>query len=710
MHLFRLSKLTTTAVCVLAMLGANAHAQQVALLDSGAEEGEGYTLTDGFNYFLNSDDTSDVSARDEEGHGTVSARLVGEAFTGEIVPFVVTDGAAMREFEDQTTVARDSALSDILGRADVRVVGITWGTEGVTGSSAPLLPQLSNANKVVAIMAGNEFKSQPNALSTTSFNLDGVIIVGGTDADGVLLPQTNRAGTTANKYVTAIGLPTLDALEGGSSWATARISGIAGAVLQQNPNLTAAEVVDVILQSAEDLGETGIDSEYGRGFIRNAKQVLDNVIGPIVVPIPPPIERGPGSGSSGGGGGAAGLLLGGALAGALLLMKKPKGKLEKTLVLDSYGRTFQLDLGEQIVVDEGDLHLNQFFHSLDQTSVSDGFELPGLRSHVVFAATTNVDHRLDMKRYFSDPTDVAWRDQQASVSMAISSQLSNDVALNAGYQINPDQLFGGASELSSHTQFGASSFISGQSFSSLLTGFGAQANALSFNYQPSTSKKSAIKAGLISIKQTQRFGRESFSSVLESRYKFNDKASVAVQFGQIEEQGSLFGGSAGGIFGVDTATTYAVNLRGVLRASDKFQWIANYGIGRTHVDSSDDSLLGSFSSLSSDWYSLGLVGNNVWRTRDQIGFSFSQPLKVRSGNVSFSLPTHRAFSGDIAFDTERVNLADTNATENRIEGYYRTMLNDKIELGSFLSYRKNPNHVSDDGNELLLMATFRYQH
>jgi hypothetical protein len=114
--------------------------------------------------------------------------------------------------------------------------------------------------------------------------------------------------------------------------------------------------------------------------------------------------------------------------------------------------------------------------------------------------------------------------------------------------------------------------------------------------------------------------------------------------------------------------------------------------------------------LRSDWYSIGLIGNNVWRAQDQIGLAFSQPLKIRSGGVNYSLPTGRAASGDILFDRDRINLADTGATERSLEGYYRTRLTDKIELGGFVAYRQNPNHIADQGNELLLMATLRMAH
>jgi hypothetical protein len=506
------SRLVAMTVSSIVIISANAHAQQVALLDSGIDPDAGFNVFPGFNYFLNTSDTSDVSDREGEGHGTVSARLVTEAFSGEIVPFVITDGQSLQLFEDQVRAARDSALSDILGRDDVRVIGITKASSGAAGSAAPLLPQLSEANKVIAIMAGNNESSQPSVLATSSFNLQGVIIVGATDADGVLLPASNRAGTTQNRYVAANGLPSDDGALGGSSWATARISGIAGAVLLQNPDLTGEEVVDIILRSAEDRGAEGIDAEYGRGVILSADQVLNNAIGPTVVPVDPITP--PNDSGGGGGGGGAGLLLGGAVAAALLLLRKPKAKLEKTLVLDSYGRAFQIDLGEHIEVSDGRLHLEDFFHGLSQTSVGDQFVLPELNTMVAYGASTNDDHRFDMIEYFGMPGDIVLENQQAEVSVAVRSKLTSQIDLSTGYRVSPHQTYGAVSQLDSHELFGSSSFISGQAFSSVLSGFGAQAQTASVNYRPKKFSNASLKFGLASVDQNRDFGLDSMSSIL----------------------------------------------------------------------------------------------------------------------------------------------------------------------------------------------------
>jgi hypothetical protein len=256
--------------------------------------------------------------------------------------------------------------------------------------------------------------------------------------------------------------------------------------------------------------------------------------------------------------------------------------------------------------------------------------------------------------------------------------------------------------------FGNSSFLTGQAFGSVLSGFGSQANTLGLEYSSNKFSKASAKLGFVSVDPSRRFAQDSFSSIVEGRYQFNEGAGLTLQFGQIEEKGGLFGSAAGGTFGVKRATTYALNLSGNMKLNEKLSVIANYGVGKTTVASAQNSLLKGFTNLDSNWYSVGLVANNLFRPQEQIGVAISQPLKITSGSVNYSIPTGRAFNGDIVFDSERISLSETGATEQNIEAYYRTMLSDKLEFGSFVSFRQNPNHVSDHGDELILMATLRF--
>jgi subtilisin family serine protease len=67
----------------------------------------------------------------------------------------------------------------------------------------------------------------------------------------------------------------------GTSFAAPRVAGAAALVKQKFPNLTSAQIKQVILQTADDLGATGVDAVFGYGKLN----VL-NTLSPqgIVVP------------------------------------------------------------------------------------------------------------------------------------------------------------------------------------------------------------------------------------------------------------------------------------------------------------------------------------------------------------------------------------------------------------------------------------------
>ncbi|MEO0368971.1 MAG: hypothetical protein AAF197_09330, partial [Pseudomonadota bacterium] len=319
-----------------------------------------------------------------------------------------------------------------------------------------------------------------------------------------------------------------------------------------------------------------------------------------------------------------------------------------------------------------------------------------------------VDSLTDMVAYFAMPDDRTIESQQAHYAFAMASQLNKTTELSLTHQVDPAQLYSGLRSLPGHESYGKASFLSGQSFGSVLTGFSIDANTLGLNYHNESQSGWNAGLGLVSIDENTRFGKESFSTIMEGGYEFADNAGLKLQFGQIQEQGTLFGGAAGGIFGVDTATTYALNITGHLTLGERFTIVGNYGVGRTRVAAAAESLLSEFSSLESDWYSLGVIGNNVFSRSDQLGFSLSQPLKIRSGALDYSIPVARDQFGDIAFDTERINLGASDGTETRVEMYYRSQVSDVLELGSFLSFRDNPNHVRSEPDELVVMLTLRY--
>ncbi|MFW0108352.1 S8 family serine peptidase [Rothia sp. P7181] len=78
----------------------------------------------------------------------------------------------------------------------------------------------------------------------------------------VVAPSENLMGATPdNKY----------AVWSGTSGAAPIVSGLAALIKEKYPNLTASQIIQRIISSADDAGETGRDALYGYGIINPAK-------------------------------------------------------------------------------------------------------------------------------------------------------------------------------------------------------------------------------------------------------------------------------------------------------------------------------------------------------------------------------------------------------------------------------------------------------
>lgn len=682
-----------TMVCLPA-----AFAQQVALIDSGISSNVN-VAPGGFNHFDNNSDTSDV---DVNNHGSTSALIISESFSGGIVPFKVTDAA--RSNIAQSVAAREASLSDIASNGNIRAVGITYGD--VVGSPSNNIASVSSAGKFIAIMAGNEGAAEPSALALGSQGLPGVLIVGGTDSAGNLLSQSNRAGSAATRFVTSPGVTQFNSVSG-SSFATARITGIAGRVFQQNPQLTGQEVVDIIIASTLDRGATGVDSINGQGFIANAAQVLNHPVGSTLIAtggqVASTSDDGGGGGSSGAG---AALLVGGAVAAALIFSRKSKKKLEKTLVLDSYGRGFHIDLNDQITVEDGHLKLSDFFSALGQKAHGQRIGLGGQEVYVDMMYSTNDIEILDIEKHFASPYDKAMQDNDLDMSLSLGAELSNGFNYELSHKVNPDHYYGGMSDIDD-AGFNENQFFSGQSFSSPLSGFAHRADAFRVGY--AAKDKLNVSMGLVSVDEDQDFGKESLSAIFQGKYQFDNNTAISVQFGKLNEEKSLFGGSAGGAFGVQSSETYALNFTGNWQINDQLALVGHYGVGYTDVQEAELSFLHNFSGIESSWFGMGLLGRELFRKGDKYGLAFSQPLRIDSGEVDYSVPYARDYYGTILKNTERVSLVP-EASERMLEGFYATKLGKRFELGTFFTVRENPNHEAASNMDYSIMATLRLAH
>ena len=166
---------------------------------------------------------------------------------------------------------------------------INYSLGGASSLGAPLHDAFGRAVKagtVLVFAAGNEGAAEPTfpgRFAADPAAGDQAIAVGAVDAKKQIASFSNRAGSAQDHYLVAPGVNVLApalgggaALVSGTSFAAPHVSGAAAVVLSAAPYLSAAQVVQVLIDSATDLGAPGTDPVYGHGLVN-----LEAALGPL---------------------------------------------------------------------------------------------------------------------------------------------------------------------------------------------------------------------------------------------------------------------------------------------------------------------------------------------------------------------------------------------------------------------------------------------
>ena len=225
--------------------------------------------------------------QDEGGHGTSVAGVLAAARNGSDIVGIAPEAtlAVMRADRAGTCATTDgcrytdatlAAGIEAATAAGARVINISLG--GSPGSAA-LRQAFATAtrNAVLVISAGNDSSPQVDVLPAAALaagNRSAIIVVGALDENRQLASFSNQAGTAQNNFIAALGVRVRSFDEtgaaflfSGSSYAAPQVSGAIALLAQAYPNLTAEQLVDLLLRSADDAGAPGIDPVYGRGIL-----------------------------------------------------------------------------------------------------------------------------------------------------------------------------------------------------------------------------------------------------------------------------------------------------------------------------------------------------------------------------------------------------------------------------------------------------------
>jgi type VII secretion-associated serine protease mycosin len=229
------------------------------------------------------DATSDGS--DNGGHGTLmasviagkggsSSHVLGIAPQVKILPISTGTGSSPEEISQGIHYAVDHGA---------RVINISEGrTEAATQTSIDAVRYALSKNVVVVASAGN--KPETSVVAEPA-NVPGVVAVSATDKSNQLW-SGSATGPEVVLAAPGVGIVGADipsrapsgyALGDGSSGAGAIVSAVAALIIAKYPQITAANVINRLIRTAQDQGAPGRDEDYGYGVVNPLAAVTASV-------------------------------------------------------------------------------------------------------------------------------------------------------------------------------------------------------------------------------------------------------------------------------------------------------------------------------------------------------------------------------------------------------------------------------------------------
>jgi hypothetical protein len=629
---------------------------------------------------------------DEDGHGTAVAGVIaanrdgswmhGVAFDASIIALRADTAGSCVDTEGDGCSFGDSSIArgvDAAVAAGARVINMSLGGSSPGTVLLSSMARAVNAGVVIVVSAGNDGEDATKGLNADPFAAvpaarhPGHIIIAGSvgtldratqqvNALDEISPFSNRAGSAANNYLTALGAGVRTVNENGSrtlwsgtSFAAPTISGAVALLASAFPNLNGAQIVDILFRSADDLGAAGTDATFGRGRLN---------VGRAMQPIGTTSLAGSGVAVTDGSSdapGAAGDSVGGASVGAI--------------ILDGYSRAFVVDLARTIRSAPRSEPLARALGSSVKVGGADAGR---------FNIAMTVAERRSATGMLVERTGIGPEDLRKARLIAGSAvaRLDKRTAVALGFAE-------GAKAMERR--------LSGADAGAFLIARDV-AGSPGFDARRGTAGAIRRDLGPVALTLSGEDGEvhnEIRTGATGSPYRWTAMALdrnfgrtwLSVGLGRLEEKRSLLGGrmseALGG--GGGSGTTFAdLEARRALGGG----WSAGLSARRGWTDFAG----GSFTSGA---YGFDLARTGLFKDDDQLGLRLSQPLRIDGGGFALSLPT--SFNYDSM--TPGYSLVRSSLTpkgrELNAELSYNSRLLGTGWLGGNLYLRRQPGHMAE---------------
>lgn len=632
---------------------------------------------------------------DEDGHGTAIAGVAAAAANGDwILGLAPEAGLVVARADDPGTCGGADGCSfpdtniargvDLAVQTGAKVVNISLGGSAAAPALVRAIDRATAAGTVIVISAGNDGDANPDPLAQVALSSVArgrVLIAGALTARKARASFSNAAGTGREHYIAALGEGVRSVDENGSrvavsgtSFAAPAVSGALALLFSAFPDLTADEAVAILKDSAEDLGQPGVDEIYGYGALDIGAAFAPQG-GLSLAGSSAPVTSGP-------------LLTAGGAAGDA---GQAGSALETVVGLDGYGRAFTVDMSGRIARAEAPPRL--------AAALMARGEAWGLR------AGRTALHVASGPAISSAADPLAARALDARGGAAPELQRGLAVAQLPGARVSAGHGYsaGALAQAAGGTAGELPLLLSGGPVSAeghaAREGFGVAVALGSVEVAAAAARSDALVDG-------ESGGAEQFR--IEARRDLGG-ARVSLAWDHLSESGSLLGSVAAPELGIGSSRTdlAEVSVAGPLAAGLTFDVSLTAGRTDAHTGS---GLAVRASNLLSSGFSAQLSGDDLFGGPGEFwGVSLSQPLRFEEAVIDLAVPTAFTYGSRVVEVSRRDLSLVPSGREIALEAVYgRAAGAGQLTVNSF--YRHEPEHIAaasaDVGGAVRFTAPF----
>ncbi len=692
-------------------LGANGRGVTIGIVDTGLDT----SMTE-FGARISPLSADVVATRGvfpEDDHGTMvalvaaggrdSSGIMGIAFEATILALRADSPGSCAGTNplvpDCEFLDRDIATGiDRAVQGGAGVINLSLGGSAPNAALRAAVARAAAANVVIVISAGNERNdtapvndpNQPDPLASGIRQAGGsnVIIAGSVGSTGLISDFSNLAGSEASWYLTARGErvccvyengsiqitvtngQSFQTLVSGTSFSAPQISGAVALLRQAFPNLTATQVVDLLLRTATDAGAAGIDTTYGRGILDIAAAFAPQ--GSLSFSTSQSSMQ-PGdtvaTGSS---------AMGDAMLSAPL----------SAVMLDTYRRAYQVDLGAQLGGASVSTRLAPAVLA-PMRNVGGGAGSLALAFSVAGRGGLAAEPWTGQLRLSQGDAERA-----RVLAGRVAARISPKLSLAFGYGQGADGL---VAQVQGRSQ---AAFLVARSPADDFGFVRGNENALALRHQfgqfgltMSAERAVAIagageRHGNGAVLRRQTDGITRLGLTLDRQWQAITASLGASWLG---EDRTVLGARLHPAFGADGADSVFFDAHAAWQLAPQWRVAGAWRQGYTHARAG--GLIAPGSRIASNGWSLDIERSGLFGTDDSLALRLSQPLRVRSGGLDLALPVAYSYETLTATSSiQRLSLSP-RGRELDAELAWRGAIWGGAGSAS-LFYRKDPGHYS----------------